>query len=168
MDKKKIKWKLNLFDLLVMALVLVVAVGVVGMKYRQQQAAQSEQGQTNAPGAITVRYEVELTQMFYDTAMQVQPGDKLTERTRKEAMGTVESVEVTLTRVQSKNELTGNYHFVEIPERYTATMMVTSPATQSENKIVLDSGLEVRAGQSIRVFGPGYYGTGYITCVERG
>jgi hypothetical protein len=168
MDKKTIKWKLNLFDLLVMALVLIAAVGVVGMKYRQQQAAQSQQGQVNAPGAITVRYEVELTNLLHDVAMQVKTGDKLTERTRKESMGTVESVEVTQTRTQSKNELTGDYFFAEIPERYTATMMVTSPATKSESKIMLDSGLEVRAGQSVRVFGPGYYGTGYITYVERG
>jgi len=34
--------------------------------------------------------------------------------------------------------------------------------------LMLESGLEVRAGTAVRVLGPGYYGAGYILSVERG
>ena len=169
MENKKIRWKLNLFDLLVILLALAVAAGIVWMRYQQNRAAQAAQDAGGASGgSAVVRYVVELDEMSLQAAEMVAPGDALVERTRKQAMGTVESVEVALTRTLTKDQTTGNYHFVEIPERYTATMVVTDTATVSDSSIVSSGGLEIRAGTSVRVFGPGYYGSGYIVSVERG
>lgn len=167
-NNKKIRWKLNLFDLLVILVVLAVAAGVVFLRYQQSRASQASQSEGTAAGSATVRYVVELTEMPLQAAEMVQPGDELVERTRKEAMGVVQSVEVGLTRTLTKDQNTGNYHFVEVPEQYTATIVVEDTATISDSSIVSSGGLEIRAGTSVRVFGPGYYGSGYIISVERG
>ena len=63
MENKKIRWKLNLFDLLVILLALAVAAGIVWMRYQQNRAAQAAQdaGGTSG-GSAVVRYVVECTQ----------------------------------------------------------------------------------------------------------
>jgi len=167
MDKKRRVWKLNLFDTGV--LLLAVLAGAF-LLWRSGAAAGESAPQTGdvATGTVTVRYEVELSEMHLDAAQLVKVGDELMERTRKENMGKVTSVQVAPTRTLAKDQNTGSYFFTEIPERYSATMMVEATATVSDDRIVLSSGLEIRAGQSVRVFGPGYYGTGYINRVERG
>lgn len=165
---KTFKWKLNLFDLLVLAIALVAVVAVVFLRYQQQRQQQLAQANAAQSGAVTVRYTIELTEMPLQAAQLIQPGDALTERTRKESLGTVESVKVALSQNQVKDQNTGNYYFSEIPGRYTATIVVTSPAVEGDKAIVTDGNMEIRAGTNIRVYGPGYYGAGYIISVDRG
>ena len=76
-NNKKIRWKLNLFDLLVILVVLAVAAGVVFLRYQQSRASQASQSEGTAPGSATVRYVVELTEMPLQAAEMVQPGDEL-------------------------------------------------------------------------------------------
>ena len=116
----------------------------------------------------TVRYVVELEQLHLQTAERIAQGDEIYERTKKELMGTVEAVEVNPSRILSKNQLNGTFLYAEVPERYNVTMEITAQGTQQEKGIILSSGLEIRAGGSVRVLGPGYYGTGYVLSVERG
>ena len=166
-EKKRIKWKLNLFDVSLIAVVLAAGLLVVGIKFLG--ADKPADPNTGVPaGKITVNYVVELEQLHRQTAEMVAVGDELYERTKKEGMGTVQSVQVSPTRTLTKNELEGTFQFAEVPERYNVLMDVTAQGTQSDGAITLDSGLEVRAGTSVRVFGPGYYGAGYIISVERG
>lgn len=167
-NKKPIHWKLNLFDLLVLIVAVVAVAAVVFLRYQQQQRQQQAQDAAAQSGVVTVRYTIELTEMPLQAAQLIQPGDALTERTRKESLGTVESVDVALSRTLTKDQTTGNYYFTEIPERYTATIVVTSSASDSDRAIVTEGSMEIRAGTSIRVYGPGYYGTGYIISVDRG
>ncbi len=166
-EKKRIKWKLNLFDIGLIVVVLLAAAGVVAVKLAGTSAPADPA--TGVPaGKITVNYVVELEQMHKQTAEMVKVGDQLYERTRKEAMGTVTSVKVEPTRILTKNELEGAFQYAEVPERYNAVLEVTAPATESESSITLESGLEVRAGTAVRVFGPDYYGAGYILSVKKG
>lgn len=166
-EKKRIKWKLNLFDIGLIVVVLLAAAGVVALKLAGSSASTDPATGTPA-GKITVNYVVELEQLHQQTAEMVKVGDQLHERTRKEAMGTVTSVKVEPARTLTKNELEGTFQFAEVPERYNVTMEVTALATESESNIALESGLEIRAGTAVRVFGPDYYGAGYILSVEKG
>ena len=166
-EKKRIKWKLNLFDIGLIVVVLLAAAGVVAFKLMGSSASADPAAGVPA-GKITVNYVVELEQLYKQPAELVQVGDQLQERTRKEAMGTVTSVKVEPTRILSKNQQDGTFRFAEVPERYNVIMEVTAQATQSESSITLESGLEIRAGKSVRVFGPNYYGAGYILSVEKG
>lgn len=159
MDKKKIAWKLNLFDTGVLVVVVLIGAALVW----RVAAGKLEQKKE----FITIRYEVELESMSEGTAELVEVGDELVERVRKQSMGIVESVELNPTRFLSKDQITGNYFFAEVPEQYTATMMVTSKASVHDNRIELESGLEIRAGRLVYVYGPNYYGVGYVTRIER-
>ena len=169
-EKKRIKWKLNLFDIGLLVVVLVAAAGLVAWKFAGSNQTQVDpnSGVTVPKGTHMVHYVVELEQLHKQTADMVAVGDELYERTKKELMGTVQSVEVSTTRTLTKNELEGTFQFAEMPERYNVVMDITAQAVESDTGIVLESGLEIRAGTSVRVFGPGYYGTGYILSVERG
>lgn len=169
-EKKRIKWKLNLFDIGLLVVVLVAAVGLIAWKFVSSNQTQVDpnSGIIVPKGTYTVHYVVELEQLHKQTADMIAVGDELYERTKKELMGTVQTVEVSTTRTLTKNELEGTFQFVEMPERYNVVMDITAQAVDNDNGIVLESGLEVRAGTSVRVFGPGYYGTGYILSVERG
>lgn len=169
-EKKRIKWKLNLFDIILLAVVLAAAAGLLAWKFvgSNQTTVDPDSGVTVPKGTQTVRYVVELEQLHEQTANMVAEGDEIYERTKKERMGIVQSVEVAPARTLTKNELEGTFQFAEVPERYNVTMEITAQAVENDSGIVLESGLEVRAGTSVRVLGPGYYGAGYILSVERG
>ena len=169
-EKKRIKWKLNLFDIGLLIVVLVAAVGLVAWKFvgSNQTTVDPNSGVAVTKGAHTVYYMVELEQLYKQTADMIAEGDEIYERTKKERMGIVQSVEVTPARTLTKNELEGTFQFVEVPERYNVVLQVAAQAVENDSGIVLESGLEVRAGTAVRVLGPGYYGAGYILSVERG
>ena len=169
-EKKRIKWKLNLFDIGLLVVALMAAVGLLAWKFvgSNQTEVDPNSGVTVPKGTHVVRYVVELEQVHKQTADMIAVGDEIYERTKKELMGTVETVEVSPAKTLTKNELQGTFQFVEVPERYNVVMNVTAQAVDNEDGIVLESGLEVRAGTSVRVLGPGYYGAGYILSVERG
>lgn len=166
-EKKRIKWKLNLFDIGLIVVVVLAAAAVLVLKMNANTAAADPVTGTPA-GKITVNYVVELEQLHRQTAEMIKVGDQLHERTRKEAMGTVTSVTVEPARTLTKNELEGTFQFAEVPERYNVILEVTALATESDSNIVLESGLEIRAGTSVRVFGPDYYGAGYVLSLEKG
>lgn len=166
-EKKRMKWKLNLFDIGLIVVVLLAAAAIVAVKL-SGSAAPTDPATGTPAGKTTVNYVVELEQLHRQTAEKIKVGDQLYERTRKEAMGTVTSVEVVPARILTKNELEGTFQFAEVPERYNVIIELTAPATENDSSIVLESGLTIRAGTSVRVFGPGYYGAGYILSVEKG
>lgn len=169
-EKKRIKWKLNLFDIGLIIVVLVAALGLLAWKFAgsNQTTVDPDSGVTVPKNTQAVHYVVELEQLHRQTAEMIAQGDEVYERTKKEFMGTVQSVEVAPARTLTKNELEGTFQLAEVPERYNVVMEITAQATDRDDAIVLESGLEVRAGTSVRVLGPGYYGAGYILSVERG
>lgn len=166
-EKKKITWKLNLFDVGLIVLVLA-AVAVVAVLKLGGSSTPTIDPVTSAPVPESVRYEVQLEQVLPQTAEMIAEGQHLYERTKKEDMGVIESFEITPAQTLTKNEIEGTYNFVTVPERVDVTMILSAPATFQSGAITLSSGLEVRAGTAVRVFGPGYYGAGYVLSIERG
>lgn len=161
-EKHKIHWKLNFFDCAV--IVLVILAGGVFYFLSSRSSAPDD---PTASGAGTVRYTVELTGMRLEAAELVEVGDTLTEKTQKNTMGEAVSVEITPTEELTKDSINGVYRWVEVPERYTATIVVEAQATFTDNEIKTTGGQVVRAGESVRVNGDGWAGTGYIVAVER-
>lgn len=166
-EKKTRRLRLNFFDIGLIAVVVLAAAVFVGMKFMSGPAP-ADPAVGLPVNMQTVRYVVELEQLHKQTVDMVGVGDRIYERTKREDMGTVLEVQVNDATTLTKNELDGTFQFVEVPERYNVIMTVESKCTVSDGAIVLDSGLEVRAGTSVRVLGPGYYGAGYILSVERG
>ena len=166
-EKKRCKCKLlNLFDLCLIGAAVLVAVVLVVFKLKAAPAPVDPTA-TVPTNMQTVRYVVELEQIHQQTADMIQADQVIYERTKRECMGTILDVAVNDATTLTKDEEHGTFQFVEVPERYNVVMTVESKCTVKEDAIVLDSGLEVRAGTSVRVLGPGYYGAGSILSVER-
>lgn len=165
-EKKKWKLKFNLFDLAVVLLALIIA--VVAVIYVR---GKNPSGDADDPGsqstAQTVRYTLEIEQAYEEVAEMAQVGDKLYERTKKQYLGTVESLEILPTTVLTRDNINGEIIYVDVPERKNIKMQVVAQGVKTKESITLDSGIEIRAGDNFRVCGPGYYGAGYATHVER-
>lgn len=161
MEYKKIGWKPNLFDLLVVVVALAAAAALVGLRLWQSRPPE------NAGEPVTVRYTVDLNEMTLTAAQSIQPGHELIEPSLGKPVGVVESVEVHPTRILSRDQNTGEQRYVEMPESYTATIVLTADASEHETNFTTENGLVVRVGAYVRLIGPNYFGVGYIVNMER-
>ena len=166
-EKKRWKLKFNLFDGIVILLALAIAVGAVTYVRRRSAASAPEGTQTSGAVQVTVRYTLEIEQAYDAAAALAREGDELYERTKKQYLGKVESLEILPATVLAKDTVNGRFLFTEVPGRSNIKMQVTTQGIRTEEGTTLDSGLEIRVGDSFRVCGPGYYGTGYVTHMER-
>ena len=169
-EKKRIKWKLNLFDISLLVIVLAIGGALVAWKMidSRQTTVDPNTGVSVPKGMQMLTYKVELEQVYEQVTECIAVGDEVYGRIKKERMGTIQSVEVKPATTLTRNELEGTYQFAEVPERYNVILEITTQATENEDSFVLESGMELRAGDSAHVIGPGYYGVGYVMSVERG
>jgi hypothetical protein len=160
---RKIKWRLNLFDIIFIACALLAAVGIVVYSNR------SGGGVAILPAGTqeTVTYTIELLDMFSNVAETIKPGDELVDKIEKRNMGTVVAVELEPSKRSSRNMETGERIITEYPSRTTAYLTVQATATVTDNQISV-GGFIVRVGTRISVNGPLYNGNGYIIDMERG
>ena len=167
-EKKKMTLKFNLFDLIVILLALAIAAGAVFYARRKNSAPAAGEGEQPAAAAqVTVRYTLEIEQAYPEAAELAKAGDELYERTKKQYLGKAESVEILPSVVLVKDTINGKFDYVEVPHKKNIKMQVVAQGVRNAEGTTLDSGLEIRAGDNFRVCGPGYYGTGYVTSVER-
>lgn len=160
---KKRRWRLNLFDVIVICVIIIA-----GIAFTLVTRASRGTGISVSSGtAATVRYTVELTGMHADAAYLVEPGHVLTDRVEKRTLGTVVAVEVIPYENSTKNILDGNWYNNIVPGRMTAVVLLESAASETDSAIVVDGGFLVRAGLPVSANGPGYVGSGYIISVVR-
>jgi len=161
MENKKRKWRLNLFDIIFIACVIIAALVVLRLR-----------GGTGGGGLIgsgtqqTVVYTIALERMLGDTAFMISPGDELMDRVENRLMGRVVSVEVMPATTHQINYETGNRDLVEMPGANQAIVIVTATASVTDNQISI-GGFIVRAGVQVSVAGPLYSGSGFIIDIER-
>ncbi len=169
MDKKKIGWKPNFFDILLAVLVLAAIVGLVAFRAWRSRptGGDSTDEPEQWPRDAVVRYTVELNEMPLEAAQAIKPGDELIERSLSKTVGMVESVEVRLSRTVVRDQNTGEQYYTEIPERYTAVIVLTAEAKENASNFTTNNGLVVRVGTYVQMTGTGYSGTGFIVRVER-
>jgi len=161
-EKRKIKWRLNLFDIIIIACALIAAVLIINY------ASRSGGGASIIPAGTqeTVTYTLELQGMRYGTAELIQVGDTLIDKVERRALGTVVSFELKPALTLSNDSTTGDRIISEIPGRIDAIITVSAPATVTDSQISVD-GFALRVGARVSVNGPIYNGTGFIAYVER-
>jgi hypothetical protein len=160
--KGRPSWLPNLFDLIIIALVVVLAVGFLwwrGVLGNSDDSASSTR---------TLRYTVELTRMYGDSAQLIQVGDTLVDGARKYSLGTVVSVEVGDCMVVTNDYETGTSTSVPLPGYQTATVVLECECTETDTQLTVGGGYVVRAGGTVSVRGPGYAASGSIITIERG
>ena len=160
-EKRKIKLRLNLFDIIFIACAVIAAVLIVVFSNR------TSGGVLNISGTQElVEYSIDLQDMRDDTAYLIKPGDTLIDKVEKRTLGTVVSVEVRPHKEPQRNLLTGERVISETPGRLDATVVVSALATVTESQISVD-GLVIRVGTWISVNGPTYHSAGFIAGMKR-
>lgn len=154
---------LNLFDIVIIAVVVVLA-GVFLLWRAGKLSTQENVVHDNS----TVRYAIELSNMRYDSAEMIQVGDEILDNIKNFTMGTVVAVEVRDAETLTKDYETGAYIVSTIPGAKTAVVTLESDCVESATGFVVDGGYSVCGGNSVNVVGPGYYGQGYVLYIERG
>ena len=158
---EKRKWRPNLFDIIFIVIILVIAWFVVS------NLRSPSGGVFIAAATEPVTFTVELNDMFGDSAFLVKPGDALVDYIERRNMGTVVSVIVEPSVRLEKNDLTGARVISDYPGRFTAIITVRADATVTDTHITIPGGFIVRVGTRVTVTGPLYNGSGYITHLER-
>ena len=70
--------------------------------------------------------------------------------------------------VQVLDQETKTYVMAELDGYEDVYVTVESTCTSSDEALLLDSGYDIRVGQTAYVRGPGYMGSGPVTAIERG
>jgi hypothetical protein len=163
MDKQqhKTRWKLNVFDIILIAVILAAAAAVF-LLWRSSGA----NGGTTVT-ARQVRYTIELEEMVGDTAYAIHEGDTIVDSTKKYVMGTVASVTVVPATDKKTDLTTGDTVTVEIPGENAAVIELLCDCNETATEITAVSGYVVRIGAEVQAAGPGYAGTGFIIAIER-
>ncbi len=160
-QNEKPRWKLNGFDIILIAVVLVAAAAVLFI-WRS-----SGQSSAASVSTRTVSYTIELQKMVGETAYEIKTGDTIVDSAKKYVMGTVESVTVAPATDPKIDLTTGDTVNSEIPGVLTALIELSCDCSETDSAITAASGYVVRIGSEVQAAGPGYAGTGYIVAIER-
>ena len=164
MDKKTFRFKLNLFDGIVLVLALCVG-GFLGWN-ALKPAAPVEEG--SAPAVSTVRYVVRFQRMIEGSENLVEPGDRLTDNIKNYNLGTVVATEVRPNYARVVDHENKQIVRAEVPGYVDLYVTVEcSSATLSENAVILDGGYILRANTTAYIRGEGYMASGPIVSIER-
>ena len=157
---RRIKIKLNLFDIVIICLALAAAAVFYFVT--------SGSGVSDIASAESVvRYTITLDDAVEGTGAMVETGDELVDNIKNYNIGTVISVEYSQSTALVENYTTGGLVDSPVPGRERIVINVEASAVETARNITIGGGFVVRAGNSVSIVGPGYAGAGYITHVER-
>jgi len=160
--KEKIRFKLNLFDTVIILLAVIVAAVLLW-----NRLAPKSDGGAVAPTQQTIEYTIRLRGAMEGTGALVQPGDVLEDAIKNYSIGTVVSVTIGPAKTAAIDEANRVLRQAETPEREDIDIVITARATENEAQILVDGGFEVRVGEPAWVRGPGYLGSGTIINIAR-
>ncbi len=156
---KRLFGKFNMFDVVIITLILVVAVGVLGVYYIKQRKVITK-------GVKTI-YTLELIDNPLGFSKLVKEGDNIKDRIKNYNMGTIIKVEKT-PNTKILNDLVNNVILEkETPDRERVVLTVEANVVDSGTDLLVDNQYDIRVGKDIYVKGPRYGGVGYILSIQR-
>ena len=158
----KFRLRLNLFDGLILVLVLVVGGALVWFGLRSDGGS----GQESAAG--TVRYTILIQRMAQGDSELIQPGDQLEETVENHRLGTVVSVRAEPALAQVLDQENRCYVQTQLEGYEDVYITVESACTQQEAAPLLAGGEDIRVGQALPAAGPAHLSSGRATHVRRG
>lgn len=160
--KKNFRFKLNLFDgiVLVIGLCLVAVLGWMTLKPAAADTA--------SPTTQTIRYTVCLSEALEGTGEYVRPGSTLFDSIKNYNLGTIESVEVRPARIVTLDEENKQVVYSEVDGYEDVYITVVAPCTLGSNAVVLDGGYSLRVNAVAYLRGEGFVGYGPVISIERG
>ena len=162
---QKFRFKLNLFDGIVLAAALAVA---AFMAFTALKPAAPAVEEAAAPTASSVVYTVKFTKMIEGTETLVEPGDQLVDNIKNYKLGTVVSTQATPATKRVVDEVNHKVVSAEIPGYVDLLVTVRSDAcTMGDTSLILDGGFILRTNTTAYIKGEGYMASGPIMFIER-
>lgn len=158
MAENKKKFRINIFDIVIILIVVCVGAGVYFLMNRGTAVNSSTKKLT---------YMIELNNTTPGLEDYIRIGDDLTENTKNYNMGKVVDFEtIPYTKITPDYE---NNRFADSvdPSHNTVLITVEANVTETASAYSVDGQFVVRAGTEIFVKGEGYAGEGYIVKVIR-
>lgn len=158
-NNKKLFGKINVFDIIIIALILVVAVAVLGIYYSKQKKVVTK--------SVKTTYTLELIDNPLGFAKLVKEGDIIKDSIKNFNMGTIIKVEQT-PNTKVLNDLV-NETIVEneTPDRERVVLTVEANVVDNSTDLLVDNQYDIRVGKDVYVKGPRYGGVGYILSIQR-
>ena len=154
MEKKK--YKVNIFDIVV--IVIVLAVAVLGYRYLNRESV----AETHK-----IRYTFELTDNLEGFSENINIGDNITDNVKNYYMGKVVDVKTEPCVKLINDTENGIVREAVVPGRETAIVTVEADVTESNSDLKVNGYYTVKVGLEVAVKGNGYAGRGYILDIER-
>lgn len=160
MEENKKKWKISIFDIIIVAAVLIAAFAVfMLLKPKDVKVA--------APSTVPTEFTVELVQVPKGAADLIEPGDAVRDSTRNYDIGTVVSHEVLPYTVQVADEENLTVKNAVMDRYDNILLTIRSNMLTGGNALTTESGYQVTVGTKVYLAGPCYAGTGYVIAIDR-
>lgn len=169
-ENKKRRSILNLFDLTVIAVVMVLAI-VVFFGNRTAPSTQDPaavgQSPVLTPVDVSLRYTLELEGVEEQVVELFKKGEPLIDLEKKYSLGTIESIDVTPTRGFVADVEKGEFVYAVEPGLYTVHLHMTTTGVADGRNITVDGGYTIRIGKYVIGKVPGGTFTAYVVGLER-
>lgn len=152
----KRKFRLNIFDIVIVLIVAVIAVGLYVFTHRETVVETKK-----------LIYTIELRNVPEGFTNLVKEGDELTDGVKNYNMGKVLSAERQDFKLLSNDYNTNTILDSVVPEKETCVIRVEADVTETAMDYKVNGNFLVKAGIEINVHGPGYAGNGYILSIDR-
>lgn len=160
MEENKKNWKISIFDVVIVAAVLIAAFAVfMLLKPKDVKVA--------APTTVPTEFTVELVQVPKGAADLIEPGDAVRDSTRNYDIGTVVSHEVLPYTVQVADEENLTVKNAVMDRYDNILLTIRSNMLTSGTALTTESGYQVTVGTKVYLAGPCYAGTGYVIAIDR-
>lgn len=159
---KKFRFKLNLFDGIVLVIGLVAVAVLASFMLKPDDAPET------TSNVQTIRYTVRIESAVKGTSEQIKVGQTLNDSIKNYNIGTVERVETTVARTKVFNESEQRFVFIENEELEDIYITVTVPGVIGKETVTVDGGYILRVCSTAYIRGAGFVGYGPVLSIERG
>ena len=157
----KFRFKLNLFDGIVILLAAAVAAFLLWRAVRPAVSVQPDRA-----AASTVRYTVRFQQWEPGSSKAIGEGDRIFDNIKNYEAGRVVSAEAIPATSQALDIWSNRYVWMEVEGFEDVLVTIESPCEVTDAAITVGGGYELRVGGSCFLKGEGYMGSGPIVAIE--
>lgn len=160
MEKQKVKLRLNLFDAIVLLVVLIVGALVLWQMLDQNSAAT-----TTKTGRLT--YQITIKEASGGTSDYIPIGSHLIDAVKNYDLGEILSLEVLPAEKLVLNHDAAMYQKSTLEGYEDIVVELAVDVSQTESALLIDGGYDLRVGDLVYMRGAGYMAAGYVTRMDR-
>jgi len=153
---EKRRHRINLFDIIVFAVIIIIAVSGYKYLHREKNVNTSK-----------LRYTIELTDNPEGFSKNIHEGDKITDNVKNYYMGQVVSVKAEPCKKLVNDTVDGAIKESVCEGKETDIVTLEANVTDDGTNFRVNGYYTVKAGLEVAVKGNGYAGRGYVLTVER-